>query len=60
MKKVVLVLFSILFLSTNIFAQEPANKSSDEPDVTRMDTQKLRAYAEKKHKKWMIIVPKNV
>ena len=48
MKKVVLLFFSILFLSTNIFAQEPEYKSSNEPDVTRMDTPELRAYAEKK------------
>ena len=48
MKKVVLLFFSMLLLSTNIFAQEPEHKSSDELDVTRMDTLELRAYAEKK------------
>ena len=48
MKKVFLLFFSMLLLSTNIFAQEPEYKSSDELDVTHMDTPELRAYAEKK------------
>ena len=48
MKKVVLLFFYILCFSTNIFAQEPKYTSSDEPDVTHMDTTELRAYAAKK------------
>ena len=48
MKKVVLIFFYILCFSTNIFAQEPKYTSSDEPDVTHMDTPELRAYAAKK------------
>ena len=48
MKKVFLLFFSMLLLSSNIFAQEPEYKSSDELDVTQMDTPELRAYAEKK------------
>ena len=48
MKKVVLLFFYILCFSTNIFAQEPKYTSSDEPDITHMDTPELRAYAAKK------------
>ena len=60
MRKIVLLFLGMLCLSSNTFAQETEYKSSDKPDITHMDIPELRAYAEKKLKKLMIIAQKNV
>ena len=48
MKKFVFIFALVWVFCFGTFAQEPANNSSSKPDITRMDTSELRAYAEKK------------